>query len=84
MKRIIAPLAAAALLFGATASFASEQNVPADVKEKITMQLTEQGYEVRKVEMENGMYEAYAIKDGKRYEIYLNSSLEVTRTKIDD
>lgn len=82
MKRLIAPLTALAL--GANAAAASDGAVPAEIKEKITQQLTQEGYEVRKIEMEDGAYEAYALKDGLRYEIYLNADLEVIRTKADD
>jgi hypothetical protein len=34
--------------------------------------------------MEDGQYEAYARKDGKSYEIYLNAALEVTKIEQDD
>ncbi len=84
MKRIIAPLTALALALGASAATASGGAVPADIKDKITEQLTQDGYEVRKIEMEDGAYEAYALKDGKRYEIYFNADLEITRTEQDD
>ena len=50
----------------------------------IKAQLTEQGYDVRKVEMEDGMYEAYAMKDGERFEIYLDADLNVVKTEKDD
>jgi hypothetical protein len=46
--------------------------------------LTEQGYEVRRIKTEDGMYEAYAMKDGQRLEIYVNDDLEIVRTKTDD
>lgn len=52
--------------------------------EQIKAQLSAQGYDVRKIEMEDGMYEAYALKDGARYEIYLGKDLNVVNTKIDD
>ncbi len=34
--------------------------------------LTEQGYDVRKVKVEDSCLEAFAMKDGKRQEIYLD------------
>lgn len=46
--------------------------------------LTEQGYEVRKIEMEDGNFEAYAIKDGKKFEIYLDANLKIVNTKSAD
>ncbi|MCF8474092.1 MAG: PepSY domain-containing protein [Emcibacter sp.] len=41
-------------------------------KEAITQSLTANGYTVRKIEEEDGCYEAYALKDGKKIEIYIN------------
>ena len=52
--------------------------------EQIRTQLGAQGYDVRKIEMEDGMYEAYALKDGSRYEIYLSQDLSIMKTEIDD
>ena len=43
---------------------------------KITTELTAQGYEVRKIGQEDGMIEVYAVKDGKTYELYLDSDLK--------
>jgi len=42
--------------------------------EEITASLVAQGYEVRKVKPEDGMLEAYAMKDGKRYEVYVDAT----------
>ncbi len=50
---------------------------------EITASLTAQGYEVRKVEPEDGMLEAYALKDGKLYEVYVNTTTG-TVTKIEE
>lgn len=52
--------------------------------EQIKTMLSADGYEVRKVEVEDGMYEAYAMKDGNRYEIYLDRDLKVVKTEMDD
>lgn len=41
-------------------------------KEAVTKTLKEAGYEIRKVEVEDGCYEVYAMKDGKKLEIYIN------------
>ena len=43
----------------------------------ITAAMTEQGYETRKIGMEDGMIEVYALKDGERFELYLNDNLEI-------
>lgn len=83
MTRIIAlALAiAAGSLAHATESSVSLDTVTSD---KIKTMLTADGYEIRKIEVEDGMYEAYALKDGNRYEIYLNADLEIVKTEQDD
>jgi hypothetical protein len=67
-------------------AFASEDAVSLtdDVRAQITSTLTEQGYEVGKIKTDDGMYEAYARKDGKKYEIYMNAKMEIVKTKVDD
>ncbi|MAY42294.1 MULTISPECIES: PepSY domain-containing protein [unclassified Neptuniibacter] len=54
-----------------------------ETKKEITSQLTDNGYEVRKIKTEDGFYEAYAIKDGIKYEVYMDKSLEIVRVKED-
>lgn len=51
---------------------------------QIREMLTEQGYEVAKIKIEDGMYEAYAKKDGHRYEVFLNADFEIVKTEDDD
>ena len=51
---------------------------------KIRQMLTEEGYEVGKIKLEDGLYEAYARKDGHKYEVFLNASFEHVRTERDD
>lgn len=41
--------------------------------EQIAASLVAKGYEVKKVKPEDGMLEAYALKDGKRYEVYVDT-----------
>ncbi|PCI44309.1 MAG: hypothetical protein COB49_11270 [Alphaproteobacteria bacterium] len=41
-------------------------------KDSVTKTLKEEGYEIRKVEVEDGCYEFYAMKDGKKFEIFIN------------
>ncbi|SPH17879.1 hypothetical protein DEA8626_01407 [Defluviimonas aquaemixtae] len=48
---------------------------------KITENLAAEGYEVRKIDTEDGMIEVYAVRDGKMYELYLDEDLKVVRTK---
>jgi hypothetical protein len=50
----------------------------------VTEKLTAEGYDVRAVQMEDGMIEVYAIKDGKKLELYLNDAFEIVKTKIED
>ncbi len=47
--------------------------------------LIAQGYEVRKVRAEDGKIEAYAVKDGRKFEIYVDpASGTVTDVKAKD
>lgn len=77
-------LLALALALPAAAAFASDGAPNAETQAKILELLTGQGYDVRKIEAEDGQYEAYAVKDGKKYELYLNGKIEVVRIKEDD
>jgi len=53
--------------------------------DEIKASLVAQGYEVRKVKPEDGMLEAYAMKDGKRYEIYVDTATgAVAKVKAKD
>ena len=49
-------------------------------QDKITAQLTAQGYEVRQITAEDGKIEVYAIKDGKKATLYLDETLKVVGT----
>ncbi|SDO69811.1 Peptidase propeptide and YPEB domain-containing protein [Lutimaribacter pacificus] len=77
----------AALALVAPMAQASDDNgrgLTAEKRAEITQRLTGEGYDVRKIEMEDGEIEVYALKDGQRLELYLNPDLTVRRTKIDD
>ncbi len=51
-------------------------------KEAVTKKLEAEGWKVRKVKMEDGCYEAYALKNGERAEVFLNpKTLEIVRIK---
>ncbi len=53
-------------------------------KDTILQSLTAQGYKVRKVEVEDGCYEVYAMKNGKKYEVFVNpktGAIEKTKEK---
>jgi len=85
MNRIAIAVLAASLSLSAAGALASDHGrVDAQAEQRIREQLTAQGYDVRKIKMEDGGYEAYAIKDGKRREIYLNEKFEIIRDKVDD
>ncbi|MCW8843364.1 MAG: PepSY domain-containing protein [Rhodobacteraceae bacterium] len=71
------------------AAFASDDDsdyarLTPEIKTQIRTTLTEQGYEVRKIKMDDGYFEAYALKDGTRFEVYLDKDLNIVKTKIDD
>ena len=76
------PMMAAAFLVVATPVLAEDEgSLDAATTEKVTAAMTAQGYEVRKVGMEDGMIEVYAVKDGKTWELYLDEALNVVKTK---
>ena len=50
----------------------------------VTDMLVAQGYEVRKLDQEDGMIEAYVLKDGKRYEVYVDAALKIVQVKAAD
>lgn len=58
----------------------SEGTVDAATEAKVKAELTAQGYDVRRVAMEDGMIEVYAIKDGKTFELYLDETLKIVKT----
>lgn len=85
INRTVAALALAALLPATSALAANQEvNLTDEVADTIRTTLTEQGYEVGKIKTEDGLYEAYAKRDGKRLEIFMNADLEVVRTEVDD
>lgn len=53
-------------------------------KDEATAVLVAKGYEVRKVKVEDGCYELYTKKDGKKYEVFINpATLEIAKIKED-
>ena len=68
--------AAIAFLLMAVPSFADgEDTVDAATKEKLTALLVAQGYEVRKIEHEDGLIEVYVVKDGATEELFFDADL---------
>ena len=77
--------ALARILATASAGLASDyKQISEETRTQIQQKLTAEGYEVRKIKSEDGLYEAYAIKDGQKFEVYLDANLNIVRTKIDD
>lgn len=64
----------------ATTAFAEVVLTP-EVEKNIKDALTAQGYDVGKIKIEDGMYEAYAKKDGNKYEVFMNEKLEIVKVK---
>lgn len=75
-----AALVAVALALAAPAARA-EDDVDAATQEKVTAQLTAEGYEVRKIEREDGLIEAYVVKDGKTMSVFLDDQMNVVKTE---
>lgn len=78
------------LLAGASALLASEEFEAAPSRETaathqaVRSKLMGQGYEVRKIESEDGLLEVYAVKDGQKYELYLKpDTLEIQEIEKD-
>jgi hypothetical protein len=70
--------ALAALLLAAPALAA--EKLDAATKEKIAAKLTAKGYDVRKIQMENGKLEVLAVKNGKKLELTLDDKLNIVKT----
>jgi hypothetical protein len=71
-------LAIAVLALSATSAFADVDLTP-EVKTKIEDMLKAQGYEVGKIKVEDGLYEAYVRKGDEKIELYLNEKLEIVK-----
>lgn len=56
----------------------------AETEQAVRQVLIDQGYEVAKIKTEDGLFEAYARKDGKKLEVFLDASYAIVRTKVDD
>jgi len=64
--------AALALLAGTATAAVVNGDYVGKSRTEIAQNLEQQGYEVRKVETEDGNLEAYAVLDRKRFEIYVD------------
>ena len=68
------------LLATAPMAMAEGGDVDAATQAKITELMTAQGYDVRKMEIEDGLLEVYAVKDGKTYQVYYDEKLALVKT----
>ena len=81
---LIAALLAASAATGALAS-SDEGEVPEAARATLTERLTAEGYELRKFEMDDGLIEVYAIRDGETHELYFDAALNPAKeTESDD
>jgi len=78
-KPLFAALAVAFTLAGTLAHAADEASLTDAKKAEITTLLVAQGYEIRSIQIEDGMYEVYAIKDGATAELYLDDNLNIVK-----
>lgn len=81
-RLLSASLVALALI--ALVAHASDSGLSPEAEAKLRTDLTAQGYDVRKIEAEDGMVEVYAIKAGKTVELYLDADLKIVKTKAAD
>ncbi|PLX39416.1 MAG: PepSY domain-containing protein [Hyphomicrobiales bacterium] len=94
MRKIVLATVAAFTVIGSTAAFASGDeakctSAPRDQwmsEEAVKAKVMEMGYEVRRVKVEDGCYEAYAIdKNGAKAELYVDPMTgNVVKSKMDD
>ncbi|WP_284264179.1 PepSY domain-containing protein [Roseicyclus amphidinii] len=82
MNRILPAALAIALPGMALAS--PDTPVSEETQTAIRTLLEAEGYEVRQIQTEDGMFEAYALKNGQRYELYIDADMQIVRTKRDD
>ena len=55
-------------------------DVDAATQAKPTEVMTAQGYDVRKMDVEGGMIEVYAVKDGKTFQVFYDEKLALVKT----
>lgn len=79
-KVLVSVLLSGLMVSGAYASdvVLNDQNI-----KQVRDTLSAQGYKVAKVKKEDGFYEAYARKDGKKIEVLLNADFQIVRTEMD-
>lgn len=79
-----AAVLALALSLAAPYAFAeTEAGVDAKTEQAVTEAMTAQGYEVRKIVLEDGKIEVYAVKDGETFELKLDAAYNIVATGED-
>lgn len=73
-----------ALSLSSPALASSYESVSDETQTAIRSLLEADGYEVRKIERDDGRYEVYALKNGERFEVYVSTDLQVVRIKRAD
>lgn len=68
------------LLATAPMAMAEGGDVDAATQAKLTELMTAQGYDVRKMDVEGGMIEVYAVKDGKTFQVFYDEKLALVKT----
>jgi hypothetical protein len=84
MKPLFAAIAISLGLTGGMARAADEAMLTDEKKAEITAVMVAEGYEVRSIQIEDGLYEVYAVKDGATFEIYLNDALVIVEGADED
>jgi len=84
MFKTLAAAALCAALFSSAAHASEDVTLNAETEQAVRKVLTDQGYEVAKVKTEDGLFEAYARKDGQKLEVFLDAGYAIVRTEIDD
>ncbi len=84
MKPLFAAIAITLGLTGGVARAADESMLTEEKIAEITALMVEQGYEVRSVQIEDGKYEVYAVKDGEQFELYLDDALNLVEGGDED
>lgn len=84
MTRLIPLLFVASLALPGAAFASPDMALNDDTQAQIRTILEAEGYEVRSIQTEDGMYEAYTTRDGQRFEIYLDASFAIVRTVQDN
>ncbi|WP_417242659.1 PepSY domain-containing protein [Celeribacter sp.] len=81
MKHTLLYATLVAAAFTASAFAANTVELTDANKATITKLLTDQGYDVGKIKLEHGLYEAYAKKDGSKFEVMLDGDFQIVEIK---